>query len=211
MNEYILRITFWDSIINIELFYEILGILIAGGRFKFLGNPVGSTRVSLEEEDSLKKLLSSEKFAEYAPIDHSASSISFGKATYYPRLKVMASKSIFTTSSYTLAPKRFNSCALMNDGSFFFIDNIINFDTAPVWGLPQSFILGRKIGTESKETFTPEAIDDTVFEYFAGQTTKLCLTAYELGHVVSKCVVSMKNELLEQYVVTSLVYDFETD
>lgn len=128
----------------------------------------------------------------------------------------MTSKSIFTTSSYTLAPKRLNCCALMNDGSFFFIDHIINFDTAPVWGLPQSFILGRKLGTESKKTFTPEAIDKTKFEYFAGQTTKLCgiaddLTAYELADVVSKCVVSMNNELVEQYVVTSLVNNFETD
>ena len=198
------------------MFYEILGFLIAGGRYKFLGNPVGPTVISPEEEGPLRSLLLSDKYAEFAPIDHSASSINFGKATYYSRFKLMSSKSIFTTASYTLAPKRLNCCALMNDGSFFLIDHIINFDTAPVWGLPRSFILGRKLGTESKETFTPEAIHGTKFEYFAGQTTKLfgvadCLTAYELGDVVSKCVVSMTNELVEQYVVTSLVNNFETD
>ena len=124
---------------------------------------------------------------------------------------------IFTTISYTLSLKRINYCALMKDPTVVFIDLIFHFDTAPFSNSQcQTFLLGRKLGTHHEQSCTPELMDRTSFTYFPDQTKKLTglgenQIAYEIGDVSSKCVVAMKSELIEQYVVTSLVNNFETD
>lgn len=47
----------------------------------------------------------------------------------FPRLEMQSTKSIFTTSKYTLSPKRSNNCALLTNGMFFFIEFILLLTT----------------------------------------------------------------------------------
>ena len=193
---------------------EYKSISVCDGNILLLGNPNGNHKVSKSEEQALRILFSKENGNEF---DTLSSSSFFDNCSSYPRFKILLSKSIFTTTSYTLSPKRINYCAHMKDCTFVFIDSILHFNTAPLSNSPcQTFVLGRKLGTDHQQSYTPEPIDSTVFTYFPGQTKKLTglgenQIAYKIGDVSSKCVVAMKSDLIEQYVVTSLVNSFESD
>jgi hypothetical protein len=185
---------------------ESKGLLVNDAKVKLLGNPTSHKSLANQDGAALQTLFSSSD----------SQTISLGKCHMYPRFKIMSSKSIFTTTSYTLSPKRSNYCALMIDGAYIFIDKIIHFDIPPLVGSTQSFILGRQLGTLSKEYFTPDAVEGTEFSHFPGLTSKLTgigenPVAYSIADVSTKCVVTMKNELIEKYVVTGLVNKFETD
>ena len=191
---------------------ESKGLPVSDGRIKLLGSSNGTNLLSESQTDAIKAL-----FLKNGSIEDSSSYCVFEKCCSFPRFKIMDSRAIFTTTSYTQSPKRVNYCALMKDDSFIFLDHILHFNVPPISSSScQSFVLGRRLGTDHQRSYTPEPVDGTVFTYFSGQTMKLTglgrdLVAYEINDVMSKAVVAMKSEIAEQYVVTSLVNKFETD
>ncbi len=187
--------------------------LVCGKKVKLLGAPINCPiDLSLLQENAIISRIIKEASAScFDP-----SEISLSAFNLYPRFQLVSSKSIFTTTSYTLSPKRANYCALLDDGIFLFIDYIIHFESPLVIDSPQSFIIGRQLGTESQEAYNPEPVEGLTFDSLPGQTTKLmgisdCLLAYRIDSIVSKCVIAMKSDLVQQFVVSSLVNNFETD
>lgn len=186
------------------------GVLVNGGKVKLLGN-FESREVSDDEEVAFRNLFSHTNFRKrFAHVDPYLES--FGICHSYPVFKVVESGSRFTTSSYTLSPKRSNYCALLVDGSHVFIDSIVRLDVSR----DCAFILGRKLGIDGKRTFTPDPIGDVRFTSYPQDTTELhgidtVLTAYPVGDVVNKCVLCLKNTFVNTYIATGLVNPFETD
>lgn len=191
---------------------DVRSRLVCGKKVKLLGAPKSCPNLSLLQESAIKSRII--KDASLSCLD--LSEISLSPFHFYPRFQILSSKSIFTTTSYTLSPKRANYCALINDGIFLFIDYIIHFESPAITHSSQSFIVGRQLGTESQEAFNPEPIDGVTFDSLPGQTTKLMgiaesLLAYPIESVVSKCVIAMKSELVQKFVVSCLVNNLETD
>jgi hypothetical protein len=189
---------------------DLKGVLVNSGLVKLLGK-CESRELEMFEEVALRNLFFDTKFRqEYSFIDPILDS--FGMCNSYPMFKVQDSGSRFTTTSYYLSPKRLNYCALLADDSHFFIDSIMHLDIAPHC----AFILGRKLGTDGKKTFTPDPIGDVTFTSFPQDTTELYgiasnLSAYPIIDVVSKCVLSLKNTLTDIYIATALVNQVESD
>ena len=96
-----------------ESFDDETSLTIGEGKTKLLGS--SQTRVlNLDEEIALMNFLKIE-----------AEEIDRLTVQAFPRLEMQSTKSIFTTSKYTLSPKRSNHCALLNNGMFFFIESIL--------------------------------------------------------------------------------------
>lgn len=185
------------------------GALVDDGKVKLLGQPKSQKAPTATQEEALKNFLSLKGYVD-------CPAVPFGKCLSYPRFKLLSTRSIFTTTSYTLSPKRVNYCALMKDGTFLFIDEIVYFDSPPFPDCTQSFLFGRQLGTVHKETYTPDPIDGISFSVHPGQTSKLTgignnIVAYKIEDVALKCVVAMKSDFVEKYVVTALVNKYETD
>ena len=192
---------------------ESIGFLINEGAVKLLGSPTNHRLLDDDSKSALTVLLSGSQNSQADPTLNSP--INFGKFRMYPRFKMLSSQSVFTTTAYTLSPKRLNYCAMMKVGTFIFIDKIICFDAPPVIGSTSSFVLCRPLGTILQESFTPDPVKGVVFNSFPDQTKKLTgigkVVAYEISAVSHKCVVAMKSDLIEKYIVTGLVNNMETD
>lgn len=138
---------------------------------------------------------------------------SFRNATFFSRIKLVSSGSIFTTTSYTRSPKRTNYCALTSDGNFLFIENFVCLSHESKG--KHLFTLGNVLGVESKVHFLPKPNDGTTFSVINGMTTKLVgkgeLVAFNALDIKSKCVVASEYKLTDSYVVTALPNNLETD
>ncbi len=190
---------------------EVKGAVVNGGKVKLLGVPE-SREVTIPEEVALRNLFSQEIWRQRFPSINFNCLDSFGICSSYSLFKVKDTGSRFTTTSYTLSPKRINYCALLLDGSHVFIDSILRLDIARDWG----FILCRKLGIDGRRSFTPDPIGSVAFNCFPEDTTELygiasSLTAYPIVDVHSKCVLSLRNSLTDTYVATALVNNLETD
>lgn len=192
---------------------DISGTLINKGKAKLLGS-FESRDLTMQEEVAFRNLFTQSGASLPSLIDPDADT--FGTCHSYPIFKIQATSSRFTTTSYTLSPKRVNYCALMDDGTHLYIDSILRFDSIP----DCAFVVGRSIGTEGKRAFTPEPVKTSTglisFTTFPQDTVELHgiqqdLTAYSILSVESKCVLSLNNSLMEVYTATSLVNSFESD
>lgn len=184
-------------------------VLVNDSTVKLLGVPDDSRRMNSAEREAMRKLFLNSSFNSSALLTNGI----FDRCKFYSRFELQNSSSIFTTVGYNRSPKRINYCALMNDGSFFFIESIVFLDVPPIG---RCFIIGKPLGVISKRTYLPKPINETVFSIFPGQTMKCeglgsTLLAYDPKTIVSKCVVAMKNSLTETFVVTALANSFETD
>jgi hypothetical protein len=90
-----------------ESFHDETSFTIGEGKIKLLGS--SQTRVlNLDEEIA---------FLNFLKIG--AEEIDRLTVQAFPRLEMQSTKSIFTTSKYTLSSKRSNNCALLTNGMFF--------------------------------------------------------------------------------------------
>jgi hypothetical protein len=88
-------------------FHDETSFTIGEGKIKLLGS--SQTRVlNLDEEIA---------FLNFLKIG--AEEIDRLTVQAFPRLEMQSTKSIFTTSKYTLSSKRSNNCALLTNGMFF--------------------------------------------------------------------------------------------
>lgn len=185
------------------------GMKTNDGTVYVLGKPV-SRKAKVDEEVALLNLFSSKaELIPYQETDFESS------VWFYDRLKLMKTSLIFTTNCYKKSPKRINYCVLLRDGSFAEIVSI------PVLTLPDrddfhAFIICQILGSHSKSTYIPRAIDDVTFRPLMGQTTKLIgrqkqLIAVTPCEILTKCVVSVNNSLTDTIVATALPNPFETD
>lgn len=131
----------------------------------------------------------------------------------FPRVILEVGCAIFTTTRYIASPKRLNYCAFMTDGNYLFIESIVFNEGMP---LPKCFVLGRVIGSQSKEVICPMPIGDVVFDYIPGQSTRAVgsdspLVAYDVLAIFRKAVLSVNQSLTDSYVVTALPNTFESD
>lgn len=131
----------------------------------------------------------------------------------FPRLSLRTSSNIFTTAAYTRSKKRINFCALLEDGRFFLIENFVYIKEAE-FNL-QLYILGRSMGQESIEVYSPTPIEGKIFASFPGQTAKLIglgeLEAVLPKEITKKCVVAGYNPLLPSFIISALTNTVESD
>ena len=196
---------------------EFRGKLVNDRRVRLLGTPE-KRNLSIDEEIAFRNCFSQEKYQLLCP-SFDPLVESFGTCHSYPRFKLVESGSIFTTTSYTLSPKRTNYCALLADGAHILIESVLSLDS--VHRSVCAFVSGRKIGIEGKRVFTPDPIkisptETVVFSSFPEDTTELhgietTLSVYPICDVVSKCVLSLRNSLTDIYIATGLVNNLETD
>lgn len=130
----------------------------------------------------------------------------------YSRIKIHSTCTFFTTTEYNRSPKRINYCCLISSGSFLFIESILRVKNSP----DEVYLIGREIGTDSKQSYIPDKIGETSFSYLIGQTMKCVglsnsLIAFNPVDIVTKCVIALYNDVTQMYVVTALVSNFETD
>lgn len=79
-----------------------------------------------------------------------------------------------------------------------------------------AFIIGKKYGSESKQTFLPPPLNGINFSPTHGQTTRHVgksgnQYAYDPLEIKKKCVLAMSNDLTSTFPVTAIVNHFETD
>ncbi len=98
---------------------------------EILGNSV-TRDATREKKAALLKLFELPKYADF--------SICLSKIKCVPRIKILSSGSIFTTTSYNKSPKRINYGAFISDGNFCFIDNLICLESK---GHSNIFLLGK--------------------------------------------------------------------
>lgn len=127
-------------------------------------------------------------------------------------------KAIFTTTSYTRSPKRINYCAYMKNDVFFMIEEIVSFNFQPDDATGNVFLLGRIMGSISKEKYSPapKCLESLHFCNLPGQSTKCVglsstLLAFSASDILKKAVIGFNNCLTETYVVTALPNSVETD
>ena len=181
--------------------------LINDNRVELLGGQ-SSRKLNKEEDIALRNALACQKFNHLLDIDFDS------LFSFYPRLRLISTHSIFNTTSYQRSPKRINYCALLENGKTIVIENIIRICRDA--NISHSFIFVRELGSISKSTFLPEPIGDTIFSTLPGQTTRFVgkgteLMAIDPVEIKSKCVVAMNNLLTETFVVTALPNNHETD
>ncbi|KAI9553728.1 hypothetical protein GHT06_021664 [Daphnia sinensis] len=145
--------------------------------------------------------------------EHIISIIENNSCELYKRLEFRnGSNFIFTTAAYVRSKKRINYCALLQDGSFFLIENFIFIEEGKCDF--QVFIFGRMMGQEFKKTFCP-SLAGKELAILPGQTTKLSglgsLEAILPHQVVRKCVVAFYNSLLPSFIITALTNTLESD
>ena len=165
-------------------------------------------KLNKEEDIALRNALACQIFNHLLDIDFDS------LFSFYPRLRLVSTHSIFNTTSYQRSPKRINYCALLENGKTIVIENIIRICRDA--NISHSFIFVRELGSISKSTFLPEPIGDTIFSTLPGQTTRFVgkgteLMAIDPVEIKSKCVVAMNNLLTETFVVTALPNNHETD
>ena len=182
------------------------GILTNEDTVRVLGR--GTSRdITIEEEVALRNMFSISNVPEFQRLP-------LISARFYERFQLVSTRSIFTTVSYSRSPKRINYCALLLDGSFFQIENIILLDTP---NSSNTFVIGKELGTVSKSTYLPPADDDGVsYDPIPGQTTKLVgksdsLRAVDPSFIASKCVVGISFALSGTVFATALPNSVETD
>ena len=182
------------------------GIFTNEDTIRVLGR--GTSRdITIEEEVALRNMFSISNVPEFQRLP-------LISARFYERFQLVSTRSIFTTVSYSRSPKRINYCALLLDGSFFQIENIILLDTP---NSSNTFVIGKELGTVSKSTYLPPADDDGVsYDPIPGQTTKLVgksdsLRAVDPSFIASKCVVGISFALSGTVFATALPNSVETD
>lgn len=129
----------------------------------------------------------------------------------YPRL-VLSHSSIFTTLNYKRSSKRINYCSLMCDENFIFIESFLFHPDIPA----TCFVLGRILGSDSKETLIPYKVRQIEFDKIAGLTMRFVgtngsLVAYDASEILKKCVVSCYNSISDSGIVTALSNRLESD
>lgn len=106
-----------------------------------------------------------------------------------------------------------NHFAFMKDHTFCCIESFWFLKTDLI---SRAFLIGRKIGNISKDTYLPVPIGETIFSVIPGKTTKLIglsqeIVVYVPINIQSKCVASMCNLLTETFILTALSNNKETD
>lgn len=82
--------------------------------------------------------------------------------------------------------------------------------------IPYKFEKGRRLGSESKETRIPYKVEKVEFDKIAGLTMKFVgttgsLVAYDAREILKKCVVSCYNSISDSGTVTALSNRLESD
>jgi len=82
--------------------------------------------------------------------------------------------------------------------------------------ISRAFLVFRKVGSISEQTYFPVPIHNTVFSVIPSQTTKLIgfspeLIVFDPVKIKAKCVASMSNMLTETCIHTALASNLETD
>jgi len=200
----------------VSLFCELLhlpaqrdlskGLTLNGNKVTVLGKPVDRRELTLFEEIAIRNPSSSLRNQLLGANDSIV-------ANFYSRFRITETRSIFTTVSYNRSPKRANYFAFIEDGNFIQIENIL---TIEIRSKTRAFILGKKLGAQSKKNYVPLPINDTIFHPIPGHTSKLVgiskeLIAYDPTCIKAKGVVSVMNSLTETFIVTAIVNSFETD
>ena len=93
--------------------------LINDNRVELLGGGQSSRLLNEEEDIALRNALDCQKFNHLLDIDFDS------LFSFYPRLRLISTHSIFNTTSYQRSPKRINYCALLENGKTIVIENII--------------------------------------------------------------------------------------
>ena len=180
-------------------------ILVNENQVELLGRP-DIRPLTMDEEIAVKNAFGKD-------VDRRAYDCDIVNCKAYSRFQLKISGSIFTTTSYERSPKRVNYCAFLKDGNFFLIDHIMfiqnNF-------ISRAFIVGKKMGVDSKKIYLPAPIEGECFSPIPGQTTKLFglskeLFAYDPIDIKAKAVLAMNNILTETFVATAIVNSIETD
>lgn len=182
------------------------GLTLNEGKVKLLGATTDRRDLTIHEEIAIRNSSKSlrNKVLGVNDVIHSS---------FYSRIQLKETGSIFTTSSYTRSPKRVNYFVFMADGNFLQIENIL---TIEIDKESRAFIIGKKIGAISKKNYVPQPLNGTVFSIIPGHTTKLIglskeLYAYDPIDIKAKCVAALMNSLTETFVLTAIVNSFETD
>ena len=178
---------------------------------KLLGKQV-VRKLSLVEQVAVENLLLSQSEND-GNIDEITDMIQNETCCFFPRLSLQTNSNIFTTSAYTRSKKRINYCALLGDGRFFLIDNFALLRGARV--NLQLYILGRSLGRESIQIYSPLPVEGKSFASLPGQTAKLIgvgeLEAVFPKQIMRKCVVAACNPLLPSLIVSALTNTVESD
>lgn len=204
---------------NVEnLFKELLHLSNDSVRQLGKGKITNSGAVKLIGGSSSRKLSVSEEVAvrnkmRYLPESYNLlDQLDFQESfDFFPRFQLHSIGSVFTTTDYEKSPKRINYCALLESGDFVAIDSIVYFPS-----IFMTFIIGRKYGSESKQTFLPPSLNGIDFSPTHGQTTRLVgkskhQLAFDPLQIKKKCVLAMNNVLTDTYLITALVNHFESD
>ena len=183
------------------------GNIVSNGKIKLLGR-ASPRSITIEEEVAIRNYMTKNiGLRPFLDVDFVQKNIKS-----YPRLQILKSHSIFTTTSYKRSSRRINYFAFLMDNNFFSIESIWHLQTKSI---SVAIIVGRIVGLVSKETYLPEPINGTVFSPIPGQTTKLVglspIIAYEPTIIKSKCVTAMNNTLTDTFILTALPNNFETD
>ena len=140
------------------------------------------------------------------------------KSYYSYKRLLFGKKAIFTTTSYTRSPKRINYWAYMKNDVFFIIEEIVSFNLEAHDATGDVFLLGRIMGSISKEKYSPapKCLESLHFCNLPGQSTKCVglsstLVAFSASDIMKKAVIGFRNCLTETYVVTALPNSVETD
>ena len=147
----------------------IKGIFVNDDKVELLGRP-DIRSITFEEEIAVKNAFGKD-------VNRLAHDCDIGNCKAFSRFQLKISSSIFTTTSYKRSPKRVNYCAFLKDGTFFFIDQILLIQNDFI---SRAFIVGRKMGVNSKKIYLPDPIDGECFSPIPGQTTKLFGLSKEL-------------------------------
>jgi len=199
-------------LIGVELIKNNKVVDLVDIRFKLIGKPVVRSLSAIEKAalttNFQQSMLSNGTLADL-------NDILTRPACFFPRI-IHSNGSIFTTSSYVRSKKRINYVCLLENGSFFLIENILYIDACKFDFNKKAFILGRSLGTKSIELYTPLPTSCTTFTTIMGQTSKLqgrsCkLELYLVSQIFKKCVVSFINSMSDSITATALANSLETD
>jgi len=177
---------------------------IGSGSFFLLGSP-HKHDLSVAELVSLMNFVS----------ESSSNSFQFDEETVNSCLSFSRIKDsrgcIFCTSSYTRSKKRTNYYALLKEEDFLKIETILHFSKHG-----RTFLLGKILGKEIQETYTPDSLNGVIFQPIPGQTMLVDNGGNNLlvrcpEDLAIKAVVCSENSLSNTLVITSLANIFETD
>lgn len=177
--------------IDSTLAAEKMNSTLTKSGIRLLGQPQ-KTKIDISTKVALLNLFgtSNDSILQNIPLDGNDLDI----AHFFKRFQ-LKNQVIFTTDKYTRSPKRNNFCALMNDGEFFMIEQILYFPN--ITSLSNVFVIGRIMGEISKTKLCPDPIGDISFNNLPGQTTVLNgigqgKTAYSVSNVSKKIMFFLK-------------------